>query len=96
MLSPESFAALTDRNVHGKIFGGWLMRRAFETAFACGWRTTGIQPKFLSLSDINFLAPVEIGALVHFEAQESWAVVAHVCSNPVTGPSSSVPFSRAD
>lgn len=59
----------TDRNVHGKIFGGWLMRRAFETAFACGWRTSGVPPRFLSLSDITFVAPVEIGSLVQFEAQ---------------------------
>lgn len=52
------------------------MRRAFETAVACGWRITGVQPKFLSLSDITFVAPVEIGALVHFEAQESRGIVA--------------------
>ena len=51
------------------------MRRAFETAFACGWRATGVPPKFLSLSDITFVAPVEIGALVQFEAQESRRLV---------------------
>ena len=61
--------SIIDLNIHGKIFGGWLMRRAFETAFACGWRSTGLPPRFLSLSDITFVAPVEVGSLVQFEAQ---------------------------
>jgi acyl-CoA hydrolase len=27
-----------DRNLHGKVFGGWLLRRAFETAWLAGER----------------------------------------------------------
>ena len=43
-----------------QVFGGWLMRRAFETAFICGWEATGALPKFLALDDVTFLRPVEV------------------------------------
>jgi acyl-CoA hydrolase len=62
-----------DRNLHGKVFGGLLMRKAFETAFACGWRLTGVLPKFLALDDVTFLQPVETGALLRFDARVTYA-----------------------
>jgi acyl-coenzyme A thioesterase 9 len=62
-----------DRNLHGKVFGGFLMRQAFEIAWAAGWRATGELPKFLALDDVVFLAPVETGALLTFEAHVSYA-----------------------
>lgn len=55
--------------MHGFIFGGWLMRRAFESAYACGWKATGSPPRFLCLSDIVFHTPVPVGRLVRFDAQ---------------------------
>lgn len=57
------------RNIHGKVFGGWLMRVAFETAWACAWSATGTTPKFLALDDITFLQPVEFGKLLRLDAQ---------------------------
>lgn len=62
-----------DRNLHGKVFGGFLMRKAYEIAFAAGWRFTGVLPKFLALDDITFLAPVETGTLLRFDAQCNYA-----------------------
>jgi acyl-coenzyme A thioesterase 9 len=56
------------RNLHSKVFGGLLMRMAFETASAAGWQMTGRIPKFLSLSDLSFHAPVEVGTLLKFDA----------------------------
>ena len=37
-----------DRNLHGKVFGGFLMRQAFEIAFAAGATKIGI-PKRVSI-----------------------------------------------
>jgi len=61
-----------DRNVHGKIFGGFIMRQAFETAWACAWRHTGQTVKFLALDDIAFHRPVDVGTLLTFRASLSF------------------------
>jgi acyl-coenzyme A thioesterase 9 len=57
-----------ERNVHNRIFGGFLMRSAFELAFSHAWKTTGSLPKFLSLDATEFLYPVEIGQILTFDA----------------------------
>jgi acyl-coenzyme A thioesterase 9 len=57
-----------ERNLHGKTFGGTLMRHAFEVAWSCGWNHTQVIPKFLALDDTTFLHPVEVGSLLRFEA----------------------------
>lgn len=31
------FSHPEDRNLHQKVFGGFLMRQAFELSWACGW-----------------------------------------------------------
>lgn len=58
-----------DRNLHNKIFGGWLMREAFELAWATAYTFTGQAPDFLSLDEVNFYHPVEIGSILHLHAQ---------------------------
>lgn len=50
------------------------MRRAFETAWAAGWRATGALPKFLALDDITFQHPVEVGSMVRFDARLTYAM----------------------
>ncbi|KAJ3252948.1 Acyl-coenzyme A thioesterase 9, mitochondrial [Chytriomyces hyalinus] len=76
-----------DRNLHGKVFGGWLMRLAFELGFASAFMFSRAPVKFLALDDISFRRPVEIGAILDFEAQVVYTeptgeivvkVVAHV------------------
>ncbi|KAK6937921.1 hypothetical protein RJ641_031429 [Dillenia turbinata] len=42
------------RNIHGHIFGGFLMHRAFEPAFS----TAGMMPSFLEVDHVDFLRPV--------------------------------------
>jgi acyl-CoA hydrolase len=44
------------------------MRIAFEAAFACAWRTAGCHPVTTSLDAVQFLAPVEIGRMLRFDA----------------------------
>ena len=59
-----------DRNIHGKIFGGYLMRKGFEIAFICGCLFTGNESKiaYHAVDDIQFVSAVSIGAFMEFQA----------------------------
>lgn len=56
---------LQDKNLSGKIFGGYILRLAYEL----GWLTAfkflkGVYPKCTHIDDVQFLGPVEIGTCV--------------------------------
>ena len=56
-----------DRNIHGKIFGGFLMKQAFELAWVTSVIFLGIKnPVFISVDDIQFVKPVNIGSILEF------------------------------
>lgn len=46
------------RNIHGRIFGGFLMHRAFELAFSTAYAFAGQMPCFLEVDHVDFLRPV--------------------------------------
>ncbi|KAF8402408.1 hypothetical protein HHK36_013363 [Tetracentron sinense] len=46
------------RNIHGRIFGGFLMHRAFELAFSTAYAFAGTVPCFLEVDHVDFLRPV--------------------------------------
>ena len=46
------------RNIHGRIFGGFLMHRAFELAFSTAYAFAGMVPCFLEVDHVDFLRPV--------------------------------------
>lgn len=46
------------RNIHGRIFGGFLMHRAFELAFSTAYTFAGLVPYFLEVDHVDFLRPV--------------------------------------
>lgn len=48
------------RNIHGRIFGGFLMHRAFELAFSTAYAFAGMMPCFLEVDHVDFLRPVSI------------------------------------
>lgn len=48
------------RNIHGRIFGGFLMHRAFELAFSTAYTFAGLVPCFLEVDHVDFLRPVSI------------------------------------
>ncbi|GFH20876.1 uncharacterized protein HaLaN_18077 [Haematococcus lacustris] len=52
------------RNMHGRIFGGFLMRRAFELAFATTYTFAGCRPEFASCEE----CPVDVGDLLRFRS----------------------------
>lgn len=73
------FCSHQQRNIHNKvnlcdvdsffkvlyqIFGGYLMRKAFELAFSTAFLFAGRRPFFSALGDITFNSAVPIGALL--------------------------------
>ena len=61
-----------ERNLYGRIFGGFLIRQAFEAAYCAGWSLTGAAPKFLSLDGVSFQQPVEVGRMLTFDARADY------------------------
>ncbi len=55
-----------NRNIHHKIFGGYLMRKSFEIAWNIAFMYCRRQLFFLSVDHMYFLKPVEIGSIVSF------------------------------
>ncbi|KAK5580236.1 hypothetical protein RB653_000251 [Dictyostelium firmibasis] len=58
-----------ERNINGNIFGGYLLRKGFETAFTtCFMKFNSSLPRFCAMDDITFLLPVEIGDILTLES----------------------------
>ncbi|KAG0351894.1 hypothetical protein BG005_008637 [Podila minutissima] len=58
-----------DRNIHDKIFGGYLMRLAYELAFCNASVFIKYRPTFLALDEISFRKPVPIGTFLALDSQ---------------------------
>ena len=58
-----------EKNIHNKIFGGYLMKEAFELANACARLFCKSRPLLLGQDDIQFLRSVEIGSILNLKAQ---------------------------
>ena len=52
------------RNVHNKIFGGFLMKEAYELAWNITYLYCKKMPNFLSMDHMYFIKPVEIGSIL--------------------------------
>uniref|UniRef100_A0A7S0LQL3 HotDog ACOT-type domain-containing protein n=1 Tax=Coccolithus braarudii TaxID=221442 RepID=A0A7S0LQL3_9EUKA len=57
------------RNTAGRIFGGFLMRRAFELAYSTCYLFAGSRPIFEQVEHVSFRAPVDVGSLLRLSAQ---------------------------
>mmetsp|Transcript_41831 Transcript_41831/g.97054 ORF Transcript_41831/g.97054 Transcript_41831/m.97054 type:complete len:429 (-) Transcript_41831:91-1377(-) len=57
------------RNMQDRIFGGLLMRRAYELAFATAFLFCGSKPQFIEVDRVEFRAPVEVGDLLLLSAR---------------------------
>jgi len=57
------------RNIHNKIFGGWLMRQATELARSNACMVTGGIHRIIFIDDIMFDKPVEIGSILMLHSQ---------------------------
>ncbi|KAK0590986.1 hypothetical protein LWI29_034045 [Acer saccharum] len=56
------------RNIHGRIFGGFLLHRAFELAFSTAYAFAGMVPYFLEIDHVDFLRPVDVGDFLRFKS----------------------------
>uniref|UniRef100_A0A8D0G558 Acyl-CoA thioesterase 9 n=1 Tax=Sphenodon punctatus TaxID=8508 RepID=A0A8D0G558_SPHPU len=58
-----------ERNIFNRIFGGFLMRKAYELGWATACSYGGSRPYVVAVDDIMFQRPVEIGSLLLLSAQ---------------------------
>ncbi|KAJ3051582.1 Acyl-coenzyme A thioesterase 9, mitochondrial [Rhizophlyctis rosea] len=59
-----------DRNIHNNIFGGYLMRLAFELAYSTAMMyTRSPRVSLVAMDDVLFRRPVPIGSLLSLTAQ---------------------------
>ncbi|KAI8850839.1 HotDog domain-containing protein [Chytridium lagenaria] len=58
-----------DRNIHNFIFGGYLMRLAYELSYSTAIIFAKSRVYFVALDDITFKRPVPIGSLLSLTAQ---------------------------
>lgn len=66
-----------ERNVHQKVFGGYLMRLAYELGFTNASMFTRGHVRFLSLDGISFARPVPIGGILRLRS-----CILHTASTP--------------
>lgn len=56
------------RNIHGRIFGGFLMRKASELAFANAYAFAGAAPCFIEVDHVDFFKPVDVGNFLRLKS----------------------------
>jgi acyl-coenzyme A thioesterase 9 len=56
-------------NTAGRIFGGFLMHRAYDLAHATCYSFAGAYPHFKEVDEISFKKPVDIGDLVRLKSK---------------------------
>ena len=61
------------------IFGGYIMRRAYELASICADRVTPHRPVIAAVNRVNFIHPVEIGDKLRFSSTVVYAEGPAVC-----------------
>jgi acyl-coenzyme A thioesterase 9 len=62
-------AQLEQRNMHNRIFGGFLMRTAYELAFSTAYVFGGAWPIFEEADEVSFAKPVHVGDLLAFHSR---------------------------
>ncbi|KAJ6667594.1 hypothetical protein lerEdw1_016715 [Lerista edwardsae] len=58
-----------ERNIFNRVFGGFLMRKAFELGWASACSYGNSRPYVVAVDDIMFQKPVEIGSLLLLSSQ---------------------------
>ncbi|KAF2895765.1 hypothetical protein ILUMI_10411 [Ignelater luminosus] len=67
-LSNLIFSHPEDRNLHNKVFGGFLMRQAMELSWALGYLFSKYRPALKSISNISFNRPIAVSSLIRMHA----------------------------
>jgi acyl-coenzyme A thioesterase 9 len=66
-------------NLSRVIFGGYIMRRAFELSAICAEKVAPDRPVLAAVNRINFFHPVQIGDKLHVTARAVYSEGAAVC-----------------
>lgn len=72
-MSSATMTQPQDRNTNGKIFGGFLMRNAYELARCTSYLFCNSNPYLTQVGSISFLRPVEIGSIISFRSKICYA-----------------------
>lgn len=62
------------RNIHNKIFGGYLMRKGLELAWANAYIFSSSRPLLKAVDDILFRCPVPIGCILLMSSQVCYSM----------------------
>lgn len=60
------------RNIHGKIFGGFLIKEMIELAWVAGCKHSGDLVEMEELTNIYFKKPVDIGSRLTLKAMVTY------------------------
>ncbi|XP_050699607.1 acyl-coenzyme A thioesterase 9, mitochondrial-like isoform X1 [Eriocheir sinensis] len=66
------------RNRFKKVFGGFIMRQAYELGWACAFTISKQRPRCLHIDDIMFRRPVEVGSLLYLNSQVVYTEGCHM------------------
>jgi acyl-CoA hydrolase len=66
-------------NVPQKIFGGYLIRRAFELSSICSELVAPDRPVVVAVNRINFFQPVRMGDKLHYTSRVVYTNDCYVC-----------------
>jgi len=66
-------------NTAGRVFGGALMRRALELAFATAYTFGGAAPLTRSIARVDFVRPVDVGSLLALKSAVVHAEGDQIC-----------------
>lgn len=59
---------IQDKNIHGKVFGGYVMREAVELAWSVAYLSgDGSNPKYVQIDDVIFIRPIPVGSITDFQ-----------------------------
>uniref|UniRef100_A0A667ZW29 Acyl-CoA thioesterase 9, tandem duplicate 1 n=1 Tax=Myripristis murdjan TaxID=586833 RepID=A0A667ZW29_9TELE len=67
-----------ERNIFNRIFGGFLMRKAYELGWANACSYGGCRPNLVAVDDILFQKPVDIGSLLLLSSQVCYTEGKHI------------------
>ena len=59
-------------NFSGKVHGGVLLKYLDQVAYICGTRYAGTYVVTLSVDRVDFIAPIQVGELVTFQASVNY------------------------
>ena len=64
---------IADKNTHGKVFGGFVMKESLELAWVIAYLNgDGTNPVYIHIDDVTFLRPIPIGSIIDFKACVSY------------------------